>query len=216
MREVYNGSGAIAYTCCVIWSAPGAVPHDVARGSSSDPGRIRLRGGAGPPARAPRQARDDERPRRRGDPVQPARNRVARGGRRRNWAAGRRMRLQLALAGLVASAGLGSVAAADGSVSVRGVYYKERATRVIQPMLDGMFEAGARGLVTTHLLVDSITSASTRPGSTRNVTRAGSVTTTCSGRSSSPARASTRASPTTRRSTSVPAPSSSSPRRTPC
>ncbi|HEY5935720.1 MAG TPA: DUF3570 domain-containing protein [Kofleriaceae bacterium] len=71
------------------------------------------------------------------------------------------MRLQLALAGLVASAG---VAAADGSVSVRGVYYKERATRVIQPMLDGIFEAGARGLVTTHLLVDSITSASTSAG----------------------------------------------------
>jgi len=71
------------------------------------------------------------------------------------------MRLQLALVLVLASA---APALADGSVTMRGVYYKERATRVIQPMLDGMFEAGARGLVTTHLLVDSITSASSSAG----------------------------------------------------
>ncbi len=77
------------------------------------------------------------------------------------------MRLQLALA--VALAGAISITAvhrarADGSVEVRGVYYKERATRVMQPMLDGLFEAGARGLVTGHFLVDSITSASASAG----------------------------------------------------
>ncbi|MBA3817886.1 MAG: DUF3570 domain-containing protein [Deltaproteobacteria bacterium] len=77
------------------------------------------------------------------------------------------MRLQLALA-LVAIAGLSGVteriAAADGTVSARGVYYKERATRVVQPMLDGMFEVGERGLVNAHFLVDAITSASQSAG----------------------------------------------------
>ena len=52
------------------------------------------------------------------------------------------------------------VAAADGSLSMRGVYYKERSTRVMQPMLDGEFEVGTHGLVTGHILVDAITSAS--------------------------------------------------------
>jgi hypothetical protein len=70
------------------------------------------------------------------------------------------MRLQLILALLVAPA----IAAADGTVSVRGVYYKERATRVMQPMLDGVFEVGERGLFATHFLVDAITSASTSAG----------------------------------------------------
>ncbi len=53
---------------------------------------------------------------------------------------------------------------ADGSISIRGAYYKERATRVMQPMLDSMFEVGARGLVTSHFLVDAITSASASAG----------------------------------------------------
>lgn len=73
------------------------------------------------------------------------------------------MRLQLALAAI----GL-SVAAlpahADGTLSMRGVYYKERATRVVQPMLDGVFDAGTKGIVTTHFLVDAITSASSSSG----------------------------------------------------
>ncbi len=72
------------------------------------------------------------------------------------------MRLQLALA--LAIAAIPSVAGADGSVSFRGVYYKERATRVMQPMLDGVFEVGERGLLSTHFLVDAITSASTSAG----------------------------------------------------
>jgi uncharacterized protein DUF3570 len=71
------------------------------------------------------------------------------------------MRLQLALLTLCVAA---APAGADGSLSMRGVYYKERATRVMQPMLDGMFDAGARGLITGHLLVDAITSASSSSG----------------------------------------------------
>jgi hypothetical protein len=75
------------------------------------------------------------------------------------------MRLQLAI---VAAAALGAAGAAraraDGALSMRGVYYKERATRVMQPMLDAALEAGERGLVTGHFLVDAITSASQSAG----------------------------------------------------
>jgi hypothetical protein len=71
------------------------------------------------------------------------------------------MRLQLALLLLVAAT---TAAHADGSLTLRGVYYKERSTRVVQPMLDGQFEVGKRGLVTGHLLVDAITSASASSG----------------------------------------------------
>ncbi len=74
------------------------------------------------------------------------------------------MRLQLS--GMVAVAVLGAtaMAQADGAISARGVYYKERATRVVQPMFDAIFDAGARGLVNAHFLVDAITSASTAAG----------------------------------------------------
>jgi hypothetical protein len=75
------------------------------------------------------------------------------------------MRLQLILAGVVAATVASSAAAhADGTLAMRGVYYKERSTRVIQPMLDAMFEAGAHGMVSGHLLVDAITSASPASG----------------------------------------------------
>jgi hypothetical protein len=76
------------------------------------------------------------------------------------------MRLQLAtvVAGLVSLAVAAAPARADGSLAVRGVYYKERATRVMQPMLDGMFDAGVHGVVTGHFLVDAITSASASSG----------------------------------------------------
>ncbi|HWO22792.1 MAG TPA: DUF3570 domain-containing protein, partial [Kofleriaceae bacterium] len=84
---------------------------------------------------------------------------------------GRRPARPAAAAALVALAVLAppgarraSEAHADGTLSMRGVYYKERATRVMQPMLDGAFEAGERGLVTAHLLVDAITSASQSSG----------------------------------------------------
>ena len=52
---------------------------------------------------------------------------------------------------------------------MRGVYYKERSTRVIQPMLDGMFDVGTRGLVQAHFLVDAITSASSGSGAANAV-----------------------------------------------
>ncbi len=47
---------------------------------------------------------------------------------------------------------------------MRTEYYKERATRVIQPMIDGMFDVGSRGLIQAHFLVDAITSASAGSG----------------------------------------------------
>jgi hypothetical protein len=76
------------------------------------------------------------------------------------------MRLQLTTAalGLASLVAAATPARADGTLTVRGVYYKERATRVMQPMLDGMFDAGAHGLVTAHFLVDAITSASSSSG----------------------------------------------------
>jgi hypothetical protein len=69
------------------------------------------------------------------------------------------MRLQLIL--LLALVG---TAHADGTIEARAVYYKERATRVEQPMLDGTFEVGERGLLDAHLLADAITSASAGGG----------------------------------------------------
>ncbi|HEX2690799.1 MAG TPA: DUF3570 domain-containing protein [Kofleriaceae bacterium] len=76
------------------------------------------------------------------------------------------MRLQLTLAAAIALGTLGGATPArgDGTLAMRGVYYKERATRVMQPMLDGMFDAGAHGIISGHLLVDAITSASTSSG----------------------------------------------------
>jgi hypothetical protein len=57
-----------------------------------------------------------------------------------------------------------SRAYADGEVSLRGGYYKERATRVVQPMIDVKAEAGENGQFDGHLLVDTITSASIAAG----------------------------------------------------
>jgi hypothetical protein len=71
------------------------------------------------------------------------------------------MRLQLVAAALLATV---ASAHADGTLMTRAAYYKEKSTRVIQPMLDGMFEVGTRGLLDAHLLVDAITSASTGSG----------------------------------------------------
>jgi hypothetical protein len=77
------------------------------------------------------------------------------------------MRLQLGAAALAASALVLAArhpARGDGTLTARGVYYKERSTRVMQPMLDGMFDAGTHGVVTGHFLVDAITSASASSG----------------------------------------------------
>jgi hypothetical protein len=73
------------------------------------------------------------------------------------------MRLQLVF-GVALGVALARPAAADGTLAMRGVYYKERATRVVQPMLDAMFDAGTHGTVTGHFLVDAITSASASSG----------------------------------------------------
>ena len=72
------------------------------------------------------------------------------------------MRLQLALAaGIVAGITFGGApeARAAGTIAGRGGYYKERAHRVMQPMMDGLLDAGARGLVTGQVRVDEITTA---------------------------------------------------------
>lgn len=55
-------------------------------------------------------------------------------------------------------------ARADGTLTMRGAYYKERSTRVVQPMLDGTFQVGDHGTADGHLLVDAITSASASSG----------------------------------------------------
>src|SRR5688500_16359414 len=76
------------------------------------------------------------------------------------------LRIAAAITGLIAAGvvGSGSPALADGELSMRGVYYKERATRVVQPMIDGRFDVGDAGVVDGHLLVDAITSASVAAG----------------------------------------------------
>ena len=68
---------------------------------------------------------------------------------------------------VIAAMVVGSVATtahADDSVSIRGVYYKERATRVEQPMIDAHLEPGENDTVDAHFLVDAITSASAATG----------------------------------------------------
>lgn len=62
--------------------------------------------------------------------------------------------------GLALGLAAAATAHADGEVQVRGIYYKERATRVQQPMLDGRFDVGDDGTLQAHLLVDAISSAS--------------------------------------------------------
>jgi hypothetical protein len=80
------------------------------------------------------------------------------------------LRVQLipaALAALAATLVLGvsaRSAVADGALTMRGAYYKERSTRVIQPMLDATLQVGDHGTVEAHLLVDAITSASASSG----------------------------------------------------
>jgi len=78
--------------------------------------------------------------------------------------------VQLNRTALAAGLALGIAAACppaargDGEVTVRGAYYKERSTRVAQPMLDARFEVGEQGELAAHLLLDSISSASVAAG----------------------------------------------------
>jgi hypothetical protein len=69
-----------------------------------------------------------------------------------------------AAAALLVALGGAATARADGVISMRGAYYKERSTRVQQPMIDAQLEAGEHGEVRAHFLVDSITSASAATG----------------------------------------------------
>jgi hypothetical protein len=72
--------------------------------------------------------------------------------------------LRVQLKALAALLLVSSAAHADGVIGVRGAYYKERSTRVQQPMVDGAFDTSERGRLSGHFLVDSITSASAATG----------------------------------------------------
>lgn len=73
-------------------------------------------------------------------------------------------RLLPALAALALLLGVPAGARADGTLTLRGAYYKERSTRVSQPMVDADLEVGERGRLQGHILIDSITSASVAAG----------------------------------------------------
>jgi hypothetical protein len=68
------------------------------------------------------------------------------------------------LAALAVLVSVPAAAGAQGEVTFRGAYYKERATRVQQPMLDATLPLGTHGELTGHFLVDVITSASVAAG----------------------------------------------------
>lgn len=76
-------------------------------------------------------------------------------------------------AGVVAATTLATVcvvatpARADGELTLAAAYYKERATRVMQPMLDARFDVGEAGVATGYVLVDAISSASLGVGGTQ-------------------------------------------------
>jgi hypothetical protein len=74
-----------------------------------------------------------------------------------------RPRLAAVLAGLGLLLAAGA-ARAQGEISVRGVYYKERSTRVVQPMLDARAAIDDETELDAHALVDVITSASAAAG----------------------------------------------------
>ncbi len=72
-----------------------------------------------------------------------------------------------ALAGAAAALALvagARAASSDGEVTLRGAYYKERSTRVTQPMMDARFDVGEDGELDAHVLLDSISSASIAAG----------------------------------------------------
>lgn len=74
----------------------------------------------------------------------------------------------LALAGTVGAVGVGEVHA-DDYVAVRGVYYREASTRVIQPVVEVERDSPSGVDVGAHFLVDAITSASASAGTGRDV-----------------------------------------------
>jgi hypothetical protein len=72
--------------------------------------------------------------------------------------------MSLRLSVVLALALCSSTARADGEVMFRGAYYKERSTRVQQPMVDAKLDVGEHGELDAHFLVDVITSASVSAG----------------------------------------------------
>ena len=79
-------------------------------------------------------------------------------------AAAPRARLQAVLIVSLVLVGAGRAEAND-YVVVRGAYYREASTRVIQPMVELQREAPGTGVdVAAHFLVDAITSASIAAG----------------------------------------------------
>ena len=73
------------------------------------------------------------------------------------------MRMPAAVVATAALA-LAAPARADGVLEIRGAYYKERSTRVVQPMVDAALDVGDGGRLEAHFLIDSITSASAASG----------------------------------------------------
>lgn len=89
------------------------------------------------------------------------------------------MRLQLsalaggatyAIAWIALTAGATEVRA-EGQLSMRGVYFKERATRVTPPMFDVVVDVGDHGTADGHVVIDAITSASIAAGTRLEETR---------------------------------------------
>jgi hypothetical protein len=70
----------------------------------------------------------------------------------------------LAVAAVIGSAVAARPARADDFVVVRGVYYREASTRVIQPMVDVQRDSPSGVDVGAHFLIDAITSASIAAG----------------------------------------------------
>jgi hypothetical protein len=68
------------------------------------------------------------------------------------------------LLGLLLLAIVAGPARGEGFIGLRSGYYKERSTRVVQPMLDAQADVSEDGTVSAHALVDSITSASPAAG----------------------------------------------------
>jgi len=74
--------------------------------------------------------------------------------------------VQLRIAGLVIAAVItqASTSSADGEIQLRNAYYKEKSTRVTQPMIDARLDVGDEGELRPYALVDVITSASSASG----------------------------------------------------
>ena len=77
---------------------------------------------------------------------------------------------QLALAGVLAFVpAIPAAARAEDYVIVRGAYYREASTRVIQPMVEVQRDSDSGVDVGAHFLVDAITSASIAAGTATDV-----------------------------------------------